>query len=242
MKKLITLLLLAASCYMMANDVIVKTDAERLEVKITAVTKTEITYKMPDYLDGPDFVLSTEEISQIIFENGQVKTYEHQPKAAAPAPVQQYTPAATQNTPATTKTQEASTKPYGRIYRDGNEYMYNDAYISAKEVERILYKNNTYAYDVWKKGSRMAVGGAIVTGVGTGVALVSLAFLHTKNIGLVGGMIGGGLVGMGVGLGVMLSGVSKYGKAIDIYNSKLDYSCTVEFEAAADGVGLALHF
>lgn len=100
MKKVFTLcigvLLAAVSLY--AQDIIVTTDAQKIEAKILEVSKTEIKYKEKDNLEGPTFVLETKEISSIIYANGKVVLYNQQTQSApkqevqAQAPV--YTPTA----------------------------------------------------------------------------------------------------------------------------------------------------
>ena len=65
--------LLSLSVY--AQDIIVTTDAQKIEAKITEVSKSEIRYKEKDYPDGPIFVLSTDEIVSIIYANGKVVLY-----------------------------------------------------------------------------------------------------------------------------------------------------------------------
>ena len=69
----IAALLLSLGAY--AQDIIVTTDAKKIEAKITEVTKSEIRYKEKDYTDGPTFVISTDEISSIIYGNGKVVLY-----------------------------------------------------------------------------------------------------------------------------------------------------------------------
>ena len=77
MKKIV----LACVCALMgissifAQDIIVTNDAQKIEAKILEVSKSEIRYKEQDNLDGPTFVLETNEISSIIYSNGKVVLY-----------------------------------------------------------------------------------------------------------------------------------------------------------------------
>lgn len=67
-----------AICFAMpswAQDIIVTLDAKKIEAKILEVSKTEIKYKEKDNLNGPTFVLGTNEINSIIYENGKVVLY-----------------------------------------------------------------------------------------------------------------------------------------------------------------------
>ena len=59
-----------------SQDIIVTKDAKKIEAKITEVSKSEIRYKEFDNLDGPIFVLSTDEINTIIYSNGKVTLFE----------------------------------------------------------------------------------------------------------------------------------------------------------------------
>ena len=58
-----------------AQDIIITTDAQKIEAKITEVSKSEIRYKEADNLEGPTFVLETTEINSIIYANGKVVLY-----------------------------------------------------------------------------------------------------------------------------------------------------------------------
>jgi hypothetical protein len=64
-----------------AQDIIVTIDAKKIEAKIIEVSKSEIKYKEQDNLDGPTFVLSTNEINSIIYKNGKIALY-NQPAEA----------------------------------------------------------------------------------------------------------------------------------------------------------------
>lgn len=58
-----------------AQDIIVTTDAQKIEAKILEVSKTEIKYKEKDNLDGPTFTLGVEDINSIIYANGKVTLF-----------------------------------------------------------------------------------------------------------------------------------------------------------------------
>ena len=64
MKKKLTLIACAliAVASLMAQDIIVTKDAQKIEAKILEVSKTEIKYKEKDNLNGPTFILDTKEI------------------------------------------------------------------------------------------------------------------------------------------------------------------------------------
>lgn len=58
-----------------AQDIIVTKESKKIEAKITEVTKTEIRYKELDNLDGPTFILNTDDIVTIIYATGKVVLY-----------------------------------------------------------------------------------------------------------------------------------------------------------------------
>lgn len=58
-----------------AADIIVLTNNTRIDAKITEVSDTEIKYKKVSNPDGPAFVIKTEQISSIIYDNGEVQTF-----------------------------------------------------------------------------------------------------------------------------------------------------------------------
>lgn len=77
MKKIFTFSIIALMSMplLLAQDIIVTTDAQKIEAKILEVSKTEIKYKEKNNLDGPTFVLETTEINSIIYSNGKVVLY-----------------------------------------------------------------------------------------------------------------------------------------------------------------------
>lgn len=91
MKKLFTLCVCAimGTLTIFAQDIIVTTDAKKIEAKILEVSKSAIKYKEKDNLEGPSFILETNEISSIIYANGKVVLYNAQPSnnTNTPAPM-----------------------------------------------------------------------------------------------------------------------------------------------------------
>lgn len=67
------LIILSLATY--AQDIIVTTDARKIEAKIIEVSKSTIRYKESDNLEGPTFILGTDEISSVIYSNGKVVLY-----------------------------------------------------------------------------------------------------------------------------------------------------------------------
>ena len=207
-----------------AQDIIITTDARKIEAQILEVSKTEIKYKEMANLNGPTFVLETKDISSIIYSNGQVKQYHFE-----------------QNSSATTTTTSASTN--GRIYRDNGQYLRNETYISSKEVERILQQESPAAYKEWKKASGLLVGGGVCIGIGGGMVLGGLFTLISQNYTACIGIECGAIFPLGIGLGLTIGSSAHYNKAIDIYNSKYDHAAVqLRWHVAPNEVGLAIAF
>ncbi len=303
---------LMATIVSFAQDVIITTDAQKIEAKIMEVSKSEIKYKELDNLDGPLFTLATSDINTIICANGKVVLY-NQPTQSAQQPTQQEPEQATvgqtkenyatillrsgytltgeiaemnskyvaymdkgerKTIPASqvesvtlangqvktysavlaesesssvsvSATNNVSTtkSTSGRIYRDNGHYLYNDTYISSKEVARILERENSAAYEQWKRAGGMTIGGAVCTGIGGGLVLGGLFSLISGDYMPCLIMECTALVPLGVGLGLALGASSKYNKAVDIYNSKYDHAAVqLRWSVAPNGIGLALAF
>lgn len=80
MKRFFFLLIAAAICVIAsAHDIIVTHEAERIDAIIEEVSETQVKYKKADNPNGPTFVLSTNKISSIVYQNGTVQTFAQQP-------------------------------------------------------------------------------------------------------------------------------------------------------------------
>ena len=75
-RKLFISVVLIATITVAAQDIIVTKDAKKIDAKILEVSKSEIKYKEADNLDGPTFILTTDEIKSVIYANGHVQLYE----------------------------------------------------------------------------------------------------------------------------------------------------------------------
>ena len=304
---LVTILMTAP---IFAQDIIVTTDAKKIEAQILEVSKSEIKYKEYDNLDGPTFIISTDEISSVLYKNGKVVLYkqseentvipdaeptssakikgeniatilflsgntrrgelvemnsqyvsflENGVKITIPASeinsvtlgngqTRTYTNVSTiqeknVQSKSTVNSKNTEENKNGRIFRDNGQYFYNDTYISSKEVERILQRENAAAYNQWKKAEGMLIGGSICTGIAGGLAIGGLFPLISKNYIATIGMECAAIVPLSIGLGLTLGASTHYNKAIDIYNSKYDHTAIqLKWQITPNGVGLALAF
>ncbi len=77
----IIIFLITVPC--IAQDIIVKNDSLKIEAKILEVTPTVIKYNFYNYLNGPMIIVSTSEISYIIYNNGYIEHF-IKPKESEP--------------------------------------------------------------------------------------------------------------------------------------------------------------
>lgn len=139
-----------------------------------------------------------------------------------------------------TTTQKSTVAGKGRIYRDKNNYMYDDKYISEKEVERVL-RTNYAANEEWQSAKKMLTAGWVFVGLGGACALGALGCIPAGGAA-VGGACGGALVFSSVGLGLALGCSKRMDKAINIYNGQIDMATELHLFAAPEGVGVAIRF
>ena len=192
----------------------------------------EMKNKYIAYLDnGIRKTIPASQIESVSLPNGQVRNYAN-------------ATAVSQNQELTIEQSSSSQKEdKGRIYRDNGQYLYNEVYISTKEVARILERENAAAYKQWKKADGLLIGGTVCIGIGGGLVIggifpaIKQQFMPALGVEL------SALVPLGVGLGLTLGASSHYNKAIDIYNSKYDHAAVqLRWGVSANGVGLALAF
>lgn len=238
------ILFLMFATTMWAQDIIVTNDAQKIEAKILEVSKTEIKYKEMSDLNGPTYILETKEISSIIYSNGKVVLYNQESAAKDSTPDKSTEINAEQNKESDATEGTKATYTPGRIYRDNGQYLHNDTYISAKEVERILERENPAAYKEWQKAEGLLIAGGVFDGIGLGLAIGGLfTLIPPQNYIACIGIECGALVSLGVGLGLTLGSSAHYNKAIDIYNSKYDHAAVqLQWHVAPTEIGLALVF
>lgn len=69
-------ILFSALCsYCMAKDVIVTNDAKQIDAKIVEVSESEVKYKKMSNPNGPTFVITTDKLSAVVYENGEIQTF-----------------------------------------------------------------------------------------------------------------------------------------------------------------------
>ncbi len=69
-KKFYTICLVLISIISIGQDIIVKKDSSRIEVKLLETNRSEIKYKLFSYQDGPNIIISRKDVAYIIYKNG----------------------------------------------------------------------------------------------------------------------------------------------------------------------------
>ena len=131
MMKRTILLLFAALCGALtaaAQDLIVKTDATKIEAKVIEITPEAVRYKRFSNPDGPTYVLPVKEIHYIQYANGEKEYYTRTIPATPLTPATPAEPA--QSAPAETPAAGPATQtPAGRYvlkqYEIGELYAQN---------------------------------------------------------------------------------------------------------------------
>lgn len=233
-----------------AQDIIITRDAKRIESKIQEVSPTEVRYMEWGNLEGPVFVLPTQDICVITFQNGSIRVFNNAPQR-------------------TQKEFSESSEP-GFILRSGNdEYileqngvktqMDKDAYV------RFIQSSCPAAYKEYKKGTRLMgsgwglFAGGIVTTLCIGVPLYyatndyyiydGYAYYHRTSRY---SMINAGISMMVIGSTATITsipllgvGYHKMHNSHDVYNVQCgmrNRSVSLNGQVSTDGIGLALCF
>ena len=146
MKQLFTILtLIIFPTLVWAQDIIVKTNSERIEAKVVEVTDTYVKYKI-----GPSnstLQMSIQNVSSIIYANGHIRMFDN-----------------------VLCTLTAPPKKIDRnVYRLGNTYYYDGTPMKG-DVYATFLKNNCYsAYNKYKYGQTISMIGWALMGVGLGL-------------------------------------------------------------------------
>lgn len=146
-----------------AQDLIVTRNGQRIDAKIIEVSSTEIRYKEWTNQEGPTFVLRSDELNTIIYQNGTVKTFDH--SSATPT---NYNSSVTY----TGTSAAASSIPYGMITKDDNDiYVLGNKRMSESEYVDFIRQNCKEAYDYYDSGVSLWNGGWKLFGLGVGFTL-----------------------------------------------------------------------
>lgn len=216
MKKILVMMaLVIGAVTMMAQDVIIKMNEEKIAAKIIDISSTEVKYLEASMPDGPTFVLSTDEIATIIFSSGQVKVYKHNEKASV----------VVQND-----------LNQSMIFRTGNKYTYNGVTMKGDVYAKFLKNNNAEAYNLYKHGHEVSTAGWVLLGVGVGLDIGFSWWLpYSGYVGLACEL---------ACIPTLIVGYTQMHRSADLFNSACVGNAQAYWSVTAseNGLGLALNF
>jgi hypothetical protein len=138
-------------CNAIAQDIITTTDAQLIKAKIVEVSKDTVKYYEFDNQDGPIFVLGTEDIATIQYQNGKKVEYEV---------VNEYQ-----------DSEDWEETDFIGVIREGNTYYYNGMCLEKDVYESFLQERCLSAYNQYRSGRGLAAGGWTMMGCAAGVGV-----------------------------------------------------------------------
>ena len=252
-KIILTSVLLVFCAESFAQDIIHKIDGQTIEAKVLQITDENILYKTFDNLDGPDYLISVDRVTRIVFENGTEKTFAPSaPLVPGPYAYDYY-------------------DLYGPLeYRWGNYYDRYGRICSDRLYDYLgvsLYGSKyRKAQNQLQWGLWLTMGGAalLTTSIVCGAMQAdynrSTAWMHSQfsNYGTRGSdsaaedavnIAAGiaGAAGLGCGITLLIKGNRKMNEIADDFNQKYGRSgygskASVNIGSTAHGVGFALNF
>ena len=246
MKRLLFVLAFVCAAQMLvAQDVIVTRQAERIDAKVMEVSESEVKYKKTSNPDGPMFVLSTEKIASILYANGEVQVFEQQPKAE---PVE--------------KQQPVSDRKINKgvvLFREGR-YIVDNRAGSIYEPENLrellgddAYNNYLDAQTSYGSGSALLTVGWI--GTICGAAMIVIGIAENQPSTAMWGWVVGGICEVFLPIGYVTRGVAagRISRIAEAYNADAHRQLGMEMSVSpsllvagngtvAPGVGFSLRF
>ncbi len=225
----ITTLFVFISIISFAQDIIITTDAKRIEAKILEISELEIRYKDFDNIEGPIFILSTNKIRSITYANGKVSLFQD--------------PTMEERNP-----NEPSTS-LEYITRTGERYTYKGHVMQADIYANFLENNCPSAFQVFKKGHAIAYTGIVFLSIGVGLELGTLI-----GSAIAGGYTDASLPLLYCALGftaasipLVIIGYHKMHQSVDIFNQSCANNISHNhsywsINASQRGIGLVLNF
>lgn len=243
MKKINLVLLLFATIFCYGNDIIITQKSEKIDATIIEVSPTEIKYRKVSNPTGPIFVISINDISSIIYSNGDVEVFTVDNSTNN---VQNDISSNSQNSYA------ANVKNGSLITRVGsNCYVHNGQAMDSHALGDFLQINCQPAYEQWKKGDIFQKFGITYAVLGPVLCLpLGLTLYACADDGA---MYYSSVFFMTLGAGLTVAsvpflviGTKNKNNAYITYNNHLNSShkpdLSLNFQVKTDGLGLALKF
>lgn len=244
MKKILTLALAIMCCTMYALaaefDLIIKTNSEKIEALIQEVSDAEIRYKKANNPNGPMFVIKLEEVSSIVYSNGEVQAIEHKAK---PAPQQTWNNNSGYN--------YGGYNMYNTNYSNGpmqrigaNEYLIDGHRLRGREFKYFLEQNCQPVARYYKTWQNCEIAGWCLFGVG-GVLTLVCGLVAIEEPSSAWGCIPG--VALLAGSVPLIACGNVYKKrTADVFNANCGkpqaFQPELHLQSGPNGLGLALRF
>ena len=210
---------IALTCACFAQDVIVTKDAKKINAKVTEVNVDNIKYKNFDNLEGPTYTLPKSDIVTILYQNGQVETFETEKPANQAAT----------STPVPTPTQTTAPMQSQRF-----------SLSNMQKDDPILYQQYLSGRKQSGFGSVLLVAGGVMS-IGGVVAVATGEVDNVVSIGTAAVVTGGVCVTAGIPL--VIIGGTKKNNALNAYRRKYTSTQTVpHFQLNMQGNGLGLAY
>lgn len=244
---LLTLTMIVCAMQMIvAQDVIVTRQAERIDAKVLEVSETEIKYKKTSNLNGPTFVLSTEKIASILYANGEVQVFEQQQSKTAEEKPQM-------------SVSDRKIEDGVVLFRDGKNIVDNKAgrIYEPENIKDLLgeeaYNNYIDAQGSYGNGETLLTVGW--TGTLLGVGLIMVGVYEKQVSTAMWGLIVGGVCEIFLPIGYTVRGIAagRISRIAEAYNADAHRQLGMEMSVApslllagdgtvAPGVGFSLRF
>lgn len=248
-------------CNVLAKDVIITRDSERIDAIVTEISESEVKYKKLDNPNGPTFVLSTSKIASIMYENGDVQTFKQESQQVAQnnSDVQIYNTEPTYDIFGTanygTVLGEMNAKNIQfvsglPIVKNGRTYSYGNMYMDENTYAGFIKRTCPTAYQTYRDGRTKVNVGAGFVGAALG-SLLSLTIIAACSDFM---DVSGAAIGMGVtsgicwitGIPLWVVGAIEKRNSINIFNNQCgkvqNPPITISVNASNNGIGLALNF
>ncbi len=226
-KVLLTLFAVISTATMIADDIIVTKDSQRINAKIEEVGLDVVKYRRSDNLTGPLYTIAKSDIASVIYDNGTTEVFNSTSVET------------TSITSSSESIENSETLPLLK-WESG---VYNGVHKMSKEEVYILYQRiSPEAYVLYNKGRKNQGWGialVCVGGVNTILGVINAA--GGSAIGYADIALGAGLVGGGAAL--ISAGQKKMRNSVNTYNDKRNSTnISWNITAGQNGIGLAINF
>ena len=237
-----------------AQDVIITSEAKKIDAKIIEVSREQIKYKDWNNQSGSTFVLNTSEISTVIYQNGTVSVFNQQTNTPGKSVA---TSNKSENKDVEESTERKSLSEDKEIVKHGSLggdlYALGDKRMYEEEYFLFLQQNCQQAWQSYVTGQKLWGAGWAMFGFGTSSLVIgSVLTIHSfdRNYREVQYYAGLALLTAGTLLDVgcipcLIVGGIKRNNSHKVYNelcSEKSYAVEFGIIPTANGVGLTMNF